>query len=209
MQTYSLKVDLKPFKGDVVKLSPFFYHQDPAVGNVFGKQLFLWASLVERHIHDHLVFVWRGYCIYARRLELDANGVRWKGWVADGRRWWWKWSGWAWRWSAGDYPGRFDVGGAGYDEGGVCTSCVEGCPDGSFEVTSPIVVRHSRAKHRTRESYTTLHAGGKIGAGGRRNVNVDDIVVNIAAHDENIAVGFEGVSVGIGTDGGCLRDIAR
>lgn len=71
-------------------------------------------------------------------------------------------------------------------------------------MTSPIVVGHSRAKHRTGESYTTLHAGGKIGARGRRNVNLDDIVVNIAAYDENIAVGFEGVSVGIGTDRRCL-----
>lgn len=203
MQTCSLKVDFKPCKVDVVKLSPLFCHQDPTVGNVLGKQLLLWASLVERHIHDHLVFVWRGYCICARSLRWDARGFRWKGWVADGRRRW-KWCGWAWRRSAGNYPGRVDVGRAGYDEGGVCTSCVEGCSDGSFEVTSPIVVGYSRAKHRTRKSCTTFHAGGKIGAGGRRNVNVDDIVVNVAAHDENIAVGFEGVSVGIGTNGGCL-----
>ena len=95
-----------------------------------------------------------------------------------------------------------DARGAGYDEGGFCINSVEGRPDRSFEVTIPIVVGHSCAEHRTGESYTTLHARGKIGARGRRNV--DDIVVNTAAHDVNIAVGFEGVSVGIGTDRGGL-----
>ena len=91
---------------------------------------------------------------------------------------------------------------ARYDEGGLCTSIVESCPDRTFEITIPIVVGHSCARYCTEIVYTTLNATGKIGAS--RRVNVDSIVVNTAAHDVDIAVGLEGVSVGTGTDRGCM-----
>lgn len=64
-------------------------------------------------------------------------------------------------------------------------------------MAASVVVGHSRARLRARERNTALHTGGKIGARGRGNVN--DVVVNTAAHDVDVAVELEGVSVGIGT----------
>lgn len=79
---------------------------------------------------------------------------------------------------------------------------MEDRPHRTLEMTVSVIVGHSRASHSAGESYTTLHTGGKIDTRGRGNV--DDKVVNTAAHDVNIAVGLEGVSVGVGTGRGCL-----
>ncbi len=65
-----------------------------------------------------------------------------------------------------------------------------------------IVVGHCRARQRAGEGNTADHTGGKISA--RSCGNIDDIVVNIAAHDVDVAVGLKGVSVGIGTGWGRL-----
>ena len=79
---------------------------------------------------------------------------------------------------------------------------MEDCPDQAFEMAVPVVVGHSRARQRTGVRNTADHTAGQIGARGRGNV--DDGIVNIAAHDVDVAVGFEGVPVGIGTCWGRL-----
>lgn len=69
-------------------------------------------------------------------------------------------------------------------------------------MATSVVVCHSRARQRAGERNTVDHTGGKIGA--RAGGNVDDGVVNIAAHDVDVAVGLKGVSVGIGAGWGRL-----
>ena len=64
------------------------------------------------------------------------------------------------------------------------------------------MIGYSRARQRAGERNTVDHTRGKIGA--RASGNVNDGVVNIAAHDVDVAVGLKGVSVGIGTGWGCL-----
>lgn len=81
---------------------------------------------------------------------------------------------------------------------------MEDCPDRTPEMASPIVVGHGRARlgTGTGERNTADHTAGKVGARGRGDV--DDVVVNIAAHDVDVTVGFEALPVSIGTARGRL-----
>lgn len=79
---------------------------------------------------------------------------------------------------------------------------MEDCPDQTFEMASSIVVGHGRAVCGTGESNTAFHTGGKISARGRGNIHDGD--VNTAAHNVDVAVGLECISIGIGTGWGRL-----
>lgn len=79
---------------------------------------------------------------------------------------------------------------------------MEGCPDRSFEMARPIVLGYSRARCRAGERNTAFHTCGKIGT--RSRGNIDNVVVDIAGHDVEVAVEFEGVSVSIGASWGRL-----
>ena len=74
---------------------------------------------------------------------------------------------------------------------------MEDCPDGRFEIANSIVVCHSRARHFSREKNAAFHTGGKVGTWGRGNVG--DGVINTAAHNVDVAIGFKGVSIGTRT----------
>lgn len=69
-------------------------------------------------------------------------------------------------------------------------------------MASSIVQCHSHARCRAGERNTALHTCGKIGT--RSRGNIDDVGVNIAGHNIDIAVDFESVSVGQGTSWGRL-----
>lgn len=67
-------------------------------------------------------------------------------------------------------------------------------------MTVSSVVGHSRARCCAGEIDTAFHTGSKIGARGCGDVG--DGVVNTAAHDVDVAVGLEGVSISIGAGWG-------
>ena len=84
---------------------------------------------------------------------------------------------------------------------------MEDCADGIFEMAGPAVVGYGGAGLCVAEGDAAFHTAGKIGPWG--GGSVDDGIVKVASHDEDVAVGLEGVSVAVRTGWGPLGDVAR
>ena len=79
---------------------------------------------------------------------------------------------------------------------------MEDCADGVFEMASPAVVGYGGAGLCVAKRNAGFHTAGKIGPRGRGSVR--DRIVEIASHDEDVAIGLEGVPVAVRTGWGRL-----
>ena len=84
---------------------------------------------------------------------------------------------------------------------------MEDSADGIFEMAGPAIVGHGGAGLRVTERNAAFHTAGKIGPRGGGSVR--DGVVKVASHDEDVAVGLEGVPVAVRTGWRPLGDVAR